>query len=217
MAVNLPEALQSRSMAGREGELTAATRFGDAAVLWLVLLDHALTTTERIALVEQLQTDEPARRRDLPDLVFFMLATGARIGEALAVLWSNVDLDEGTISIGQRLGLARPPGRRDWREHLDPVGEASSRRRSEPPQWGILDRGETTPCAGGRVSHRVPTGPRPAATPCADGRGTQGRPVSTRERLGGALCETGKPWRAWGLRSRQLMGAAGDRFPSSSS
>jgi hypothetical protein len=42
---------------------------------------RALTTVERIKLVEQLQGDEKARRRDLPDLVFFMLATGARIGE----------------------------------------------------------------------------------------------------------------------------------------
>jgi len=76
---------------------------------------RALTTTERIALVEQLQADEPARRRDLPDLVFFMLATGARIGEALAVLWSEVDLDEGTVSITSTLirvkgeGLLRKP------------------------------------------------------------------------------------------------------------
>jgi hypothetical protein len=30
------------------------------------------------------QADEKARRRDPPDLVFFMLATGVRIGEALA-------------------------------------------------------------------------------------------------------------------------------------
>jgi len=35
---------------------------------------------ERIELLEQLQEDQKARRRDLPDLVFFMLATGVRIG-----------------------------------------------------------------------------------------------------------------------------------------
>ena len=44
---------------------------------------RALTMEER-ALLKRLQEDEKARRRDLPDLVFFMLATGVRIGEALA-------------------------------------------------------------------------------------------------------------------------------------
>jgi len=46
-----------------------------------------------------LQADERAVRRDLPDQVFFMLATGCRIGEALAVLWSEVDLESGTVDI----------------------------------------------------------------------------------------------------------------------
>ena len=76
---------------------------------------RALTTSERIALVEQLRADEAARRRDLPDLVFFLLATGARIGEALAVVWSDVDLEGGTVSITSTLirvkgeGLLRKP------------------------------------------------------------------------------------------------------------
>ena len=34
---------------------------------------------ERSRLLRQLQEDDKARRRDLPDLVFFMLATGVRI------------------------------------------------------------------------------------------------------------------------------------------
>lgn len=46
---------------------------------------RALTVEERVQLLKQLQEDERARQRDLPDLVFFMLATGVRIGEALAV------------------------------------------------------------------------------------------------------------------------------------
>ncbi|MEO5853126.1 MAG: site-specific integrase [Nocardioides sp.] len=64
---------------------------------------RALTATERIALVEKLRSDEAARRRDLPDLVFLMLATGARIGEALALVWSDVDLENGTVSITSTL------------------------------------------------------------------------------------------------------------------
>ena len=37
---------------------------------------RALTMDERVELLTQLNNDEKARRRDLPDLVFFMLATG---------------------------------------------------------------------------------------------------------------------------------------------
>jgi integrase len=64
---------------------------------------RALSADERVELLTQLQSDPSARRRDLPDLVFFMLATGVRIGEALAVLWSQVDLDAGTIEITSTL------------------------------------------------------------------------------------------------------------------
>ena len=41
---------------------------------------------------KSLAADERAVQADLPDLVTFMLGTGVRIGEALAVLWSQVDL-----------------------------------------------------------------------------------------------------------------------------
>lgn len=36
---------------------------------------------------------EAARRHDLPDLVDFMLGTGVRVGEALAVRWCDIDLE----------------------------------------------------------------------------------------------------------------------------
>lgn len=64
---------------------------------------RALSTGERVELLRQLRTDEKAVRRDLPDLVFFMLATGCRIGEALAVIWSQVDFDAGTVEITSTL------------------------------------------------------------------------------------------------------------------
>ncbi|HEY9412634.1 MAG TPA: site-specific integrase [Jiangellaceae bacterium] len=60
---------------------------------------RALTAEERSALRAHLLADKDAVRRELPDLVSFMLATGARIGETLAVLWSEVDLDNGTVEI----------------------------------------------------------------------------------------------------------------------
>jgi integrase len=76
---------------------------------------RALTEAERAELFAQLQADEVAVRKDLPDLVSFMLATGVRIGEALAVLWCEVDLGAGTVHITSTIirvtgvGLIRKP------------------------------------------------------------------------------------------------------------
>ena len=71
---------------------------------------RALTVEERVRLLAQLQSDEAAVRRDLPDLVFFMLCTGCRIGEALATVWSDVDLDAGTVQITSTLVRIRGEG-----------------------------------------------------------------------------------------------------------
>lgn len=53
---------------------------------------RALTADEWIAWLERLRADEKAVERDLPDLSLFMMGTGVRIGEALAVVWEQVDL-----------------------------------------------------------------------------------------------------------------------------
>ena len=60
---------------------------------------RSLTAVERAQLIRQLATNRspvegPAR------LVAFMLATGCRIGEALAVIWSQVDLERATVESG---------------------------------------------------------------------------------------------------------------------
>lgn len=60
---------------------------------------RALTEAERVQWLAQLRDDPKARRKDLPDLTAFMLATGCRIGEALAVIWSQVDLQSGVVEI----------------------------------------------------------------------------------------------------------------------
>src|SRR5680860_316896 len=64
---------------------------------------RALTLDERVELLKKLNADEKARQRDLPDLVFFMLATGVRIGEALAVVWAQVDWEAGTVEVTSTL------------------------------------------------------------------------------------------------------------------
>lgn len=60
---------------------------------------RGLTEEERVAWLTQLWNDEKAIRKDLPDLTFFMLATGVRIGEVLAAIWSDVDFEAGTVAI----------------------------------------------------------------------------------------------------------------------
>lgn len=46
-----------------------------------------------------LDADEDARRQDLPELARFILAAGLRLGEALGVCWSDVDLARGVLSV----------------------------------------------------------------------------------------------------------------------
>ncbi|HZN76086.1 MAG TPA: site-specific integrase, partial [Micromonosporaceae bacterium] len=60
---------------------------------------RALSADEIGAWLRQLQADEKANRRDLPDLSLFMLATGVRIGEALAVMWDQINFDAATVEI----------------------------------------------------------------------------------------------------------------------
>lgn len=64
---------------------------------------RALTADERHAWIARLNADPDARRKDLPDLCEWMLATGVRIGEALAVSWEEVDLAAGTVAIDHTL------------------------------------------------------------------------------------------------------------------
>lgn len=54
---------------------------------------RGLTAEERRRLLDFLDNDRAARRRDLPALARFMLGTGVRLGEALAVRWCDLNLD----------------------------------------------------------------------------------------------------------------------------
>lgn len=60
---------------------------------------RALTLLERKRLFEALADDEVAQRQDLVGLARFLLATGQRIGEGLAVYWMDVDLDRGRVIV----------------------------------------------------------------------------------------------------------------------
>ena len=60
---------------------------------------RAMTPREVRDWLAILDASPVAARWDLPELTRFMLATGVRLGEALGVRWSDVDLEHSTISI----------------------------------------------------------------------------------------------------------------------
>jgi integrase len=64
---------------------------------------RALSEEERARWFRALVGDQAALRQDLFDLSAFLLATGLRIGEALAVLWRDVDLDLGVLRVTSTL------------------------------------------------------------------------------------------------------------------
>jgi integrase len=60
---------------------------------------RALTVAEAQTLRAALRADPDAVRRDLIDLADFLLCTGLRIGDAVAVTWGALDLDEATVEV----------------------------------------------------------------------------------------------------------------------
>jgi len=60
---------------------------------------RALSPDERRAWIGRLRDDPDSVRKDLPDLCEWMLGTGVRIGEALAVSWEDVDLAAATVRV----------------------------------------------------------------------------------------------------------------------
>jgi integrase len=60
---------------------------------------RALTAAEARQLRALLTYDDKAIERDLPDFVAMMLATGLRIGECVALSWTDIDLESQTVAI----------------------------------------------------------------------------------------------------------------------
>ena len=76
---------------------------------------RALTAEERERWLAALEADSRAVRKDLPDLTRWMLATGLRVGEALAVSWSDVDLEARTVEVDWKLIRIKGEGLRHVR------------------------------------------------------------------------------------------------------
>ena len=93
---------------------------------------RALSVAEVRALRVGLRNDSKAVRGDVPDVVDAMLATGARIGEVLALRWEDVSLggDVPTVTISGT--VVRIPGRGlTVQDH--PKSAAGRRRLRIPP------------------------------------------------------------------------------------
>jgi integrase len=71
---------------------------------------RALDEDERQAWFSLLASDPQAVAADLPDLTTFLLATGARIGEALGLLWAEVDLEAGEVEIAHQVTRVKGEG-----------------------------------------------------------------------------------------------------------
>jgi integrase len=64
---------------------------------------RSLSVDECARWLAQLEADAVAVRRDLPDLTRWFLATGVRIGEAIAVGWDAIDLDRAIVEIDHKI------------------------------------------------------------------------------------------------------------------
>jgi integrase len=93
---------------------------------------RALTDEEREAWFDQLQADPGAVAADLPDLSTFMLATGVRIGESLAVLGHQVNFATSEVEITHQIIRVRGQGLLRIR-----TKSRAGERVLKVPAWGI--------------------------------------------------------------------------------
>lgn len=155
---------------------------------------RALTGEEVALLRRHLAANEYAARSDLPDLVTFMLATGVRIGEALAVLWSQVDLEAGTVEFTHT--IARLTGQGLIRKR--PKSKAGE-RLLHLPSWALAVL-RTRHAAGSRLDDPI----------FADTIGGYRDPSNTRRALRTVLSPIGSTARRdLGLTLRTLRREAG--------
>jgi integrase len=109
---------------------------------------RSMTLDEVRTLRAGIRADAKAVDRDLPDLVDFMLGTGLRIGETLAVVWDAVDRVGGQVEVRGTVvrgkdGLKiqpRPKTRSGWRKlHLpDWLAVVLDNREHVETEWDVV-------------------------------------------------------------------------------
>lgn len=119
-------------------------------------------------------------KSDVADVVELLIATGARIGEVLALRWEDVNLDAGTLTICATVSLTAEKPRRAFRQ--DHPKTSSSRRTLLLPDFGLAV-----------LLRRSVTGPNSDLI-FPSSKGTVRDPATARKTLKLALAGTGLEW-----------------------
>ena len=119
-------------------------------------------------------------KSDVADVVELLIATGARIGEVLALRWEDVNLDAGTLTICATVSLTAEKPRRAFRQ--DHPKTSSSRRTLLLPDFGLAV-----------LLRRSVTGPTSDLI-FPSSKGTVRDPATARKTLKLALAGTGLEW-----------------------
>jgi integrase len=125
---------------------------------------RALTAAEREQWLSAMEADEIAAHRDLPDITRWMLATGCRLGEVLAVTFDDIDVDNKTVAIDWNIVRVKGEGLRRMSTKT-----VAGERTLELPGWAVdlvIRRGDRFEWSGplfpvpGRLKgeHRWPAG-----------------------------------------------------------
>jgi integrase len=95
---------------------------------------RSLSAEERDQWLKAVEANKRAREWDIPDLTRMMLATGCRIGECLAIGWTEVDLDAEEVDVAWH--LVRATGKGLLRLPSTKSGEKGE--RTVPlPSWAV--------------------------------------------------------------------------------
>lgn len=119
---------------------------------------RALTALERDTWLAAMEADDVAARHDLPDLTRFMLATGVRIGEALAVTFADIDVGAKTVRIDWTIDRIKGVGLMRGKTK-SPAG----RRTLQLPGWAVdlvIRRGDARGWDGPLFPHSRPMSTR---------------------------------------------------------
>jgi integrase len=119
-------------LATRRGALTANPVRDAARIPQPKRQPRALTIAEARQLRVALDNDRRAVERDLPDLVSMLMASGLRIGEALALTWEDVDLEQQTLTVKSTLVRLNGQGLT-----IKPTKTAAGARTLVLPPWCV--------------------------------------------------------------------------------
>lgn len=114
-------------VAVRHGALTVNPARQTASVRRPTAEPRSLTphdvTTVRTAVRAWTAKDRPGPKAttDMADIIDLMLATGARIGEVLALRWSDVDLEAGEPTLSVSGTIKNEPGKGTYRKSIQGV------------------------------------------------------------------------------------------------